>query len=218
MTETSEQTEKQHDLRHSFLWMAWAFVFLFPFPLQPLRAVTVDFLPNVVGWLLFARGLRLMGDASPRADGLRRILKFLIVLSLFEFVVPTVAAYETAIRIVTLATLVLEIVFVWGLFQIVADFAAETGRPPLQRSARMRRVTYIVCIVLALAAQAPSVLLESNLKTAAIFYAGLSLRAVALSMAVDLMRRMALVFGPGGQPSPSSVKEDEASQHPAGNE
>ncbi len=108
----------------AFGTMFWAFLFFLDFRIS-FNGVTLDILPDVVGWLLMLSALKAIPDLSPDVRPLRTLALWLAVLSLFSLIQIKGASGNgvTGLTIVyslyNLATTILDLIYIWMLCGLI---------------------------------------------------------------------------------------------------
>jgi len=151
MADRGVEVMRSRGCQRAFVAMMWAFLFLLPLPaVKAGPSVSLEILPDVIGWLLFAAALRTVRDLHPEVRALRRLALVGLVVCLprllrFHEAVPP---WQHVYRLLQTGGAAVAIVFAWRLCRLVGDMAARAGRPSLKASAEFRFWLYTAGLVL----------------------------------------------------------------------
>ena len=116
-------------------------------------SVSLEILPDAIGWLLFAAALGTVRDLHPEVRALRRLALVGLVICVprllrFHEAVPP---WQHVYRLLQLGGAAVALVFAWRLCRLVADMAMQADRPSLKTSADLRLWLYAGGVLLLLA-------------------------------------------------------------------
>ncbi|MFA6240802.1 MAG: hypothetical protein WC655_07730 [Candidatus Hydrogenedentales bacterium] len=129
--------------------MFWAFLFFLDFGIG-FNGVTLDILPDIVGWLLMLSALKAIPDLSPDVRPLRTLALWLAVLSLFSLI-QIKGASGTGVTGLTIVytlhylfTAILELIYIWMLCGLIMGMGLAYRCAALAERADFRRKFYAI--------------------------------------------------------------------------
>jgi len=118
----------------------------------------LSFLPDAVGWLLFAIALGMVGDLHPGVRALRRLAVVGLIVCLprllrfHEREVP----WEHVYRFLQAGAAAVAVIFAWRLCRLVADMGMRADRPSLKANAELRFPLYVAGVLMLFVGKFPA--------------------------------------------------------------
>ena len=159
MAERGVEVMRSRPCQRAFIAMMWAFLFLLPLPAVKVGPrVSLEILPDAIGWLLFAAALGTVRDLQPEVRALRRLALVGLVICVprllrFHEAVPP---WQHVYRLLQLGAAAVAVAFAWRLCRLVADVGARADSPSLKANAKMRFWLYAAGVPLLLAGRFPA--------------------------------------------------------------
>jgi hypothetical protein len=166
-----------------FRKLYWGFLFA----MIDFRIQGIDVFPDVLGYLLFALGLAVLGPRSTRFRQAGQFNVAMIILSLFslyERPIQDGGAYLGPLgplgMLIGFAAMVVDLLVVYHLFMGVADLASRQGAGAVAGEAGIRWRQYVLLAVAVLLGQVLVFLPALGI----VYVVGLLMAAVALTVAI----------------------------------
>ena len=150
--------------------MFWAFVFFLDFKFG-VNDISVDLLPDFVGWILIVTALGKLLELSPRVGGMKKLAGWLLFISIFSVIEIKFRAFESwqsPFLVFGLVLMGLRLLFIWRLCALIMDMAKDVGDRSIYAKAEFRRLLYLL-LVLATAMVTLSALLIRELAILVLF-------------------------------------------------
>lgn len=164
-----EDVIRSESCARAFGHMFWAFIFFFDLRLT-VDNLSIDILPDFIGWTMMATALTWILDLSPRVRGLRGLAILLAILALFDFIQlrapahrsPGVPIYISPVSPVLFLLFILDIVFFWKLCGLIMDMATIVESRIIRERAEFRRRLYVGYAVLLVSGTLTAFLVRSS--------------------------------------------------------
>ena len=173
--------------------MFWAFLFFLDFGIG-FNGVTLDILPDIVGWLLMLSALNAIPDLSPDVRPLRTLALWLAVLSLFSLI-QIKGASGTGVTGLTIVytlhhlfTTILDLVYIWMLCGLIMGMGLACRRAALAERADFRRKLYAILLLFFLVLPGILTIINDRALLMAAAMVGLLIYVILFCLMMGLMK------------------------------
>ena len=172
----------------AFAYFFWGWVFILDFNINIEKVMSIDILPDIVGYILFAVAASKLSKLHSDVPMIQKISQILIVFGILDLALTPIAnKLVYLIYLVGLAGTALFTLMQWKLCGAIADLARQTKHPKTEAAALFRRKFYLGYVILVYLLLTSSITMPAA--SVISFVIGFPLAVIAICLLMGLMKQ-----------------------------